>query len=331
MPKTIEISHRTILFIIGIILGGYVLYQIRDILYLLALSYIIMTAMRPLVDRMVGYKVPRVLSIVVIYLLVFGFIFGVIGSTVPTMINQTVHFVQEIPLLVNQLLPNLGLDSSYIAQQLAPVTQNVVRITVGVFNNALAIVSLLVFTFYFLMGRSHVPAMVKHLFGNEIAKKILVVIQQIDEQLGAWVRGQLLLMFTIGLITYIGLTILRVEYALPLAVLAGLLEVVPIIGPNIAAIPAILLGLTVSPLLAISIAALYFVVQQLENTLIVPFVMKQSLGFSPLLTIIAILIGARFEGVIGAILAVPAVVVAKVLINTWFADEDSVFDALKAS
>ena len=126
-------------------------------------------------------------------------------------------------------------------------------------------------------------------------------------------RGQLILSLLIGTTTFIGLTLLGVEYALPLAIIAGLLEVVPVIGPIISGIPAVLVALTVSPLLAVLVGGLYLAIQQVESHVIVPQVMKRAVGLNPLLVILAVSVGTRLLGISGALLAVPIAVVIQVV------------------
>ncbi|KKR87373.1 MAG: hypothetical protein UU34_C0005G0047 [Candidatus Curtissbacteria bacterium GW2011_GWA1_41_11] len=116
---------------------------------------------------------------------------------------------------------------------------------------------------------------------------------------------------------YIGLTLLKVEFVLPLAIIAGILEIVPTIGPIISAVPAVFVALATSPFLALSVVALYFIVQQLENNLMVPIVLSKSTGLSPIITIFSLMLGVRFLGITGAILAVPIVLVLQVVIGAF--------------
>ena len=124
-------------------------------------------------------------------------------------------------------------------------------------------------------------------------------------------------MVIIGVATWIGLTLLRIEFALPLAVLAGLLEIIAIIGPIVAAVPAIIIALVQfgSPVPALGVAALYILIQQLENNLIVPKLMEKAVGVHPLVIILALLIGGSLFGIIGAALAVPIAATTQVLIE----------------
>lgn len=145
---------------------------------------------------------------------------------------------------------------------------------------------------------------------------------KIEEKLGAWLRGQLFLSIIIGLVSYIGLLIFNIPYALPLALLAGVMEIIPVIGPIISAIPAVLIALTISPILALGVAAMYFVIQQLENHLIVPQVMKRAVGLNPLVVILAIAIGSRILGFAGALLAVPLAVVIQIIAAEIIAEKN---------
>ena len=131
------------------------------------------------------------------------------------------------------------------------------------------------------------------------------LIREVEYRLGGWLRGQITLMFLVGLLTYLGLLALGVEYALPLALIAGLLEVIPVIGPIIAAIPALVVGFGMAPWMGIWVLVLYLVVQQFENSLLVPNVMGRAVGFSPLATLVFLFIGGQLFGLGGVILAIP--------------------------
>ena len=125
-------------------------------------------------------------------------------------------------------------------------------------------------------------------------------------------------MFIVGIMSYIGLIFLGVEFAIPLAFIAGLLEVIPNVGPTLSMIPAILVALGTSPVLALAVFALYFVIQQLENTIIVPKVFSKAVGISPLIVIVSLMIGFKIAGVSGAILSLPTVLFLEIIINDLY-------------
>lgn len=312
----IEISIRTVLFTLTLLAGLWVVGQIFDILFLLFIAFLLMTALHPLVVFLERFRVPRVLGILLIYAVVFGFFGMSLVGTIPTLVVQSGRLVSELPNFLARLLPYWNIDPSAISQQITPIGESLVKVTLGIFSNFLAVVTVLVFTFYFLLERRHADEILTSIFGDEVAKQVLTLLRSIERRLGSWVRGQLLLMVAVGVLSYIGLLILRIEYALPLAILAGLLELVPMVGPILSAIPAVLVSLATSPLLALSVVALYIVVQQLENNLLVPMIMKQSVGFAPIVTIIILMVGGRLAGIPGAILSVPIALVVQEIISS---------------
>lgn len=317
MTSKIEISHRTIIFTVIFLLALWVLFQIRDILFLVFIAFILMTALRPLVDWLSWVKVPRVVAILLIYGIVFGF-FGVsLAGTIPSLVIQSTKFVQEFPTFLEKVLPYWNIDARSLSQQIAPISENIIKLTVGIFSNLLTTLTVLVFTFYFLLERKKLESLLTNTMGEDAAERVIQSLKNIEMRLGAWVNGQLLLMALIGVSVYMGLTLLRVEFALPLAIIAGVLEIVPMIGPIASAVPAVLVAITISPFLALSVVALYFIIQQVENNIFVPLILRKSVGLSPIVTIFALMVGGRLAGIVGAVLAVPMVLVLQVLLHTF--------------
>lgn len=315
MFRKIEISFRTILATIAVLAGLWLLVQIRDILFLLFIAFLLATAIYPLVLLLERIRLPRLVAILIVYVVIFV-LFGVfIVSSIPSLVAQTTRFVQEMPGVVARVLPYWNIDITTVVQQLAPIGENLVKFTVGIFSNIVTTLTVLVFTFYFLLERRHIRKVISDTFGESISIQVVNTIRAIEFRLGAWVRGELFLMVGIGVLVYIGLTILHVDFALPIAIVSGLLEIIPNIGPIISAIPAVLIGLSISPLVALSVVVLYVIIHQVEGNIVVPLVMKQSVGLSPLVSIVALMVGGKLAGVTGAVLAVPVFLVCEVLVN----------------
>ncbi|MBI2039959.1 AI-2E family transporter [Candidatus Microgenomates bacterium] len=312
MIQKIDISHKTIIFIAAFILGLWALYLIRDLLVIIFIGIILMSALNPLVNLFTKAKMPKALSIGITYIIIISLIGGLLFSILPPLIEQTTHLVSSLPPILAQVFSILNIDRSVVQSELAALSKNVFSITLGIFDNLLAIIFLLVLTFYLLVERDNLETKAASVFiGREERVKKLIV--QIEEKLGAWLRGQILLSLIVGVLTYLGLIILDIPFAIPLAVVAGVLEVIPVIGPIISSIPGIIIALTISPILALGVAAMYFVIQQLENHLIVPQVMRRAVGLNPLVVILAIAIGSRLLGFAGALLAVPIAVVLQIV------------------
>ncbi len=314
MPKKIDVSHRTIIFIAVFILGIWLIFLIRDLLLLLFVAVILMSALSPFVGLLSRFKIPKALSIAITYILIIAIVASLVALVIPPLLEETRRLFLILPPYLDHLFQVVAIDRSVLDTQLTNLSRNAFSITLSIFDNFLTIIFLLVLTFYLILERDNLESRSATLFvGREERMKKLMI--KIEDKLGGWFRGQLFLSLVIGILTYIGLIILGIPYALPLAVVAGILEIVPVIGPIISAIPAILITLTISPVLSIGVAVMYFVIQQLENHLIVPQVMKRAVGLNPLVVILAIAIGSRLLGFAGALLAVPIAVVLQIIVT----------------
>jgi predicted PurR-regulated permease PerM len=321
MPQKIEVSHRTIIFTVFFLLLLWMLFQIRQIILALFVSLILMSALNPAVDRLERLKIPRALAIIAVYILIFGGIGLILTGLIPPLIDQTATLTARLPGYLEDLgLPAIDerIISSQISQ-LGSIPANLLRLTLTVFGNLLAFFILIVITFYLLLERKNLDRYLYLLFGKKDEGRAEKLVDKIEERLGGWIRAQITLMVFIGIITYAGLRLLGIDFALPLALLAGALEIVPNIGPVLASIPAILAGLAISPLLALAVAALYFLIQQFENVVVVPKVMEKVAGVNPLATILSLAIGFKLAGIAGAVLSVPVVLVAQVIAAEFFA------------
>lgn len=313
--QKIEISHRTIVFTISLLIGIWALVQVRSVLLQLYVAFILMTGLNPLVEKLSAIKIPRTVAIVIVYFGLLGTIVGVLAGIIPPFVDQTSTLLNRFP----QILSSLGLPTivgtNLVDQigKLGSIPGGVVKISVAVFTNILQVVAVLVLTFYLLLARRNLDESLVVLFGVDRKEKARRLIDMLEKRLGGWVLGELILMTIIGVLTYIGLRILDIHYALPLAIFAGLLEIVPTIGPIISAIPAVIIGLSISPLTALAVIAFYFLLQTAENQLIVPKVMQTSVGLSPLVTLVVLAVGLKLGGTIGALMGVPIFLTIQVI------------------
>lgn len=315
-PRKIEVSHRTIIFTVVFLILLNFLYFIRDIILLIFVALLIMTILNPLVTKLSKFKIPKALSILVSYVVVFGLIGVALAGVIPPLIEQTTNIVSGLP----EYLENLGV-SSIVSQQVISqfltrvggLPAQVARVTISIFSNILGVLTVLVFAFYLLLSRDKLDDQLAAFFGKTSSKKIAKLIDTLEEKLGGWARGELILMIMVGVSTYVGLRLLGIPFALSLAMLAGLLEIVPYIGPIIAAIPAIIIGFGISPVIGLATTALTFLVQQIENYVLVPKVMEKSVGVSPIITLLSLAVGFKIAGFVGALISVPVVITLQVL------------------
>lgn len=314
----VEISQRNIVFTILLLVGIYLLFLIRDVITGLFISILFATALNPLVNRIEKLKIPRAMAIFAVYILIITILGFLTSAVIPPLIVQTSKLMQSIPIdsISEKFQPiEVNLESlQIITNQLGSVTP-LLRVVSSTFSSIVTVVTFAVITFYLLLERRNLHKYLIVLFGDSNAEsKAESFVDKLEHQIGGWVRGEVLLMFIVGLITYFGLRLLNIPFALPLAIIAGFLELIPNIGPTISALPAIVVPVIAgqNPIMALFVAALYVLVQQLENNIIVPKVMQSVAGVHPLVTIIVIVIGLKLTGVTGAILAVPFYLIAKV-------------------
>lgn len=335
VPLKIEISHKTVVFIAAFAIALWLLVKLTSIIIILILSFILLSALLKPVQWLTSKQVPRIISVLIIYVIIILLIVIAFGTILPPLISQTNEFVIKQPQIISSLnnylifhrIPVENL-STIITNQINQFSGDIVAITSKVVSSVVLLVTMFVFTFYLLLDWENFLKIISSPFSGIEEKKITNVISKVEDSLGMWVRGQLILSLAVGVLTFVGLTIIGIPYTLPLALIAGILEVLPIVGPVISAIPAILVGLTISPIMAVAAMATFLIVQQLENHLIVPVVMSRVVGVRPPVIIIALLIGAKLAGITGAFLAIPMIVVIKILTKELFNEEEQLEESL---
>jgi predicted PurR-regulated permease PerM len=311
--KNIIISTKTILSALFILGLGWVIYEVRSIVLSVFISLILALAFDPLVDWLQKRRVPRGLGVIMTYVLVMVLFVVLSGVGFGSLADQLKGLLFQLKAAADSLaaIPTIGpilrdsIDS--VILELTPTAgSGIFKITVGAFSSVISVVTVLVFTAYLLLDFKSVRKIFLSLFSRPTRVKAEKVVQDVESKLGSWLRAQLILMVIVGGMTFLGLWLLGVRYALPLALIAGLFEIVPIIGPIISAIPGVIVGFSISPLMGLGVLALYILVQQLENNLIVPKVMQKTIGFNPLATMLALMVGGTLFGFVGVLLAIPA-------------------------
>lgn len=305
--QKIEISAKTIIFAVLFIIFLRVIYLSRELIYALFLAFIFMSALKPTINFLSERKIPHTIAVLIVYFTTIFLIVAALSAVLPPLIQESIFLLKSFPFLIQKIFPNLFyyLDIQSATRFLPDLTQNFFKLLGNVFSNLIFVITINFFTFYFLLEEQLVKKFLDKFIEARQSERIVQIIERVEERMGAWVRGEAVLMTIIGLSTYIGLSILNVNYALPLAIIAGLLEVVPNIGPIISAIPAFFVGLSFSPTLGFYVVILYTIIQQLENNLIVPLVMQRAVGLNPIFTLIALTVGLKLGGTWGILLSVP--------------------------
>ena len=305
--QKIEITPKTIVFTITTLLLLKFIWIIKDLVFSLFIAFIIVSALKPAVEFLVKKRVPRLLASIIVFFLFLFVIINAFAIILPPLIGEVSHFFRTLPHILRTIAYSfpISLQIETITQYIPNITTQAFDVIKGVFSNAIFVVSTLFFSFYLLLEDNILQKGLTKYLDLSIATPIINVIQVAEKRMSAWFWGEIILMTVIGVMTFIGLNLIGMKYVLALSVLAGLLEVIPNIGPITSLIPAFLIGVSESYFLGFTTISLYFIIQQLENHLIVPVVMRRAVGLSPLVTLISLIIGGKLAGVFGVLLSVP--------------------------
>ena len=315
-PK-IEISVKTILIGIAAVFLLRFAWDMKDMFFSLFIGYIIMSAAKQPVEFLIKKGIRRGFAVLLVFLTFFACVGFLFAWIIPPFVSETVLFINHFPKIIESVraaLP-LSIGAFPFNQYIPTATNNFVMVVGSIFSNAAFIVSTIFFSVYLTLD----PNITATIFSRYVDKKqldrILEIENKIEMRLGKWLLGELFLMLVIGITTYIGLLLLGVKYALPLGIIAGLLEAIPNIGPTIAAVPAFLVGFSQYPLLGVFTAVMAIGIQQFENHIVVPIVMKRVVGLHPIITFIVLVIGGKYAGVGGLLFAIPLALVVETIVT----------------
>lgn len=305
--QRVEVSYKTIIFTVFFLLFLKFLWEIKTLLFSLLIAFIIMSATKPIIQFLEKKKIPRGVSAVFLFLFFIVLIFyGLIGAINP-IIYEVSLLAKNLPIILYQINPSLAneINLNFLSQYIPNLTNQASKIAGGVFSNAIFLLSTLFFGLYFTIEENIIKNVLVHFFDKEKTNRVAKIFDKVEKRLSAWFWGQLVLMLVIGVLTFIGLNLIGLKNSASLSIIAGALEVVPNLGPAVALIPAVLIALTQNYYLVPVVVALYIIIQQLENNLIVPFVMKKAVNINPILTLIALMVGGKIGGLVGVLLAIP--------------------------
>jgi len=329
MDKQVVISVKTILLTLVMVLGVYVLYRLGSIIGILLLATLLVVALEPLVKKLMKISflnkpLSRGFSVIISYLLLIVVLIFVATVGIPPVVSQLEKMLMSLATISSKI--NFGDYISFSLADLLPqaskLSSGVLSVTISVVSNFAAMVSLIILSLYLSMDWEHIKKQFISLFPNRQEDNVKDTMNEVEVNVGHWVKGELTLMLAVGLACFIGLQILGVKYPLALGIVSGVLEIVPILGPVISAILAGVIAFADSPVKGLGVIALYIIVQQLENNILVPKIMQKVSGFSPLVILIALLIGSEFFGIIGAIIAVPTTIILAVIMKRVLRSSD---------
>jgi predicted PurR-regulated permease PerM len=320
-----------------------VLYQARSVLFLTYVSALLAMGISPLVQTIerrrllpIGPRLPRWLAILIIYGAIIGVLVLIGAVVLPPLIDQADELWRALPERIEQAqaqLVRLGILRRPItlgeAVQQAPAGGGATAVTTifGAVRNLLGgvfgVLTLVLLTFYMLVEARQIFTFFVRLFPRSERARVAEVLDTVSTKVSAWLGGQLLLAAIIGLTSALGLGLMGVPYFYVLALISAVGELIPMVGPILSAIPAILVAASVSPGRAAGVAVFFILQQQLENTVLVPKLMGRQVGLSAVTVIIALGVGSQLLGVVGAILSVPTAAILQVLFQELVGQENT--------
>jgi len=310
MSEKIEITAGNILRIVVVLLVLLFVFLIRDVVLLFLVAMVIVFALNPLIDWLGKRRVPRFLSTFLIFAIGLGFV-GLLGYFItPPLIQEISELAIGLPAYLSQLPFQLKTD--YIQNILEKIPGFLITVPVRISS----IIVILIIAFYLLAQKQGIKKFLKAFTPVKHQDYVFDLSDRIQKKISFWFLGQLTSCLFVGILTFIGLFLLKMPYALLLATIIGISEIVPF-GPIIGFIPAAILGFAQSTLTGILVGILYLVIHQIENHIIVPQVMRKAIGLNPVLIILALLIGAKIAGILGLLIAIPAAAAFSVLIKDF--------------
>ncbi len=323
---SIVFTPGAIIKTVAILFLVYLAYLIRDTLLIVLTSVVIASAVEPMTRWFMRHGIPRAPAVITIYLSVVIALSAIVATILPPLVQDVRNVVNTIPQYVASVNPadleripglttlfdqvSTSVSSGELFEQFGSeagqATLGFFQTAGTVFGGIFSFVLIIVISFYLAVQDDGVASFLKVVTPVKHEKYILDLWKRSQRKIGLWMQGQLLLGVIVGVLTYLGLTILGVNNALFLALIAACFELIPIFGPILAAIPAVGVALIQDGFtFGLIVLGLYLVIQQFENHLIHPLVVKKIIGIPSLLAILALIIGAQLAGFLGMIIAVP--------------------------
>ena len=338
-PRFRRISPRVVVLIVAAVILGWLLWMARDSVRPFVVGLLIVYLLEPPVRWLSRHGVRRSLAILLVYIVAIVVLVEFLNLTLTPLINEVAQFVRDFPTLAEQFQTQLArLSEFYSRLQIPPAFRDWIDsmmagfgqgaeggpnvglgflfpIVTGAGSFIAALFGYLllpVWAFYLLKDRAALTAQFDRSLPSAWRFDTWVILHIVQRVFGQWVRGQLILGFTVGVMTFVGLLLLSRfvdpvfgRYAVLLSITAGILELLPIIGPIISAVPAVLLAATAGLEPVIAALALYTLVQQVENNLLVPKIQGDAVELHPAAVMFSIIVGGSLAGLLGAILALP--------------------------
>jgi len=314
--KILDISWGTILKIAIVFLGLYLLYLLKDILISIIFALIISILFNPAVNFLEKKRLPRIIATLFIYVAFFSIFSLLLYWTIPVFIFEIHQFTQLFPQYFEKLSPplkGLGLEAfeSFetftlaLQDWLVKVSSSIFGAVISIFGGIFSAVTIFSMAIFFSFEEKEVKRAVKLLVSRDNKTYFLDLWEKCQVKTTAWFGTRILSSLFVGVVSYVAFNILNVNYAFALSLFAGMMDIVPILGPIFAGIVIVIISALDSWLKAFFALIVFVLIQQIEGNILTPILTKKLVGLPAILVLIALLIGGRLGGVLGAVLAIP--------------------------
>lgn len=291
-------------------------------LALIVLGIAIAAALSPIVSRLQPVM-PRLLAVLLVYLVILLIFAGILAIIIPPLVEQGEEIYKQAPTWIEQvevwaeewqLIDEIPRVVEFFFEEIENIATALVSVPVGISRAAFDIFIVLVISVYSLLQASAIKRFIRSLFPENLADEVVGVFEKILQAMGGFIQTVAINAIVIGLLTYLGLLIIGVDFPLVLGLFAGMMEIIPYLGPIIAAIPIVIVALFDSPTTALIAFAFLVLLQQFESYVLLPYVMRTQTKVSPLAVVLALIIGGALGGLIGILVALPLMAALRVFI-----------------
>jgi predicted PurR-regulated permease PerM len=341
MDKEIRVAVTPGTVFTGVLVvgGAYVAWLLRDLVLLVLTAIVIASAIEPEIAFFIRRRIPRFFATILVYILVFGSLFGILFFLFPPIITDAVGFLSTIPQYLQTIntsnsfsdLTNITnvagatydlqsfVHTLFSFQSLFTNTSgSLLQLSITFFGGIFSLLLVIVLSFYFALQDTGVDDFLRLVMPVAYEDYSVDLWKRAQKKIGLWMQGQILLSVIVAILVYLGLLIIGIPYALLLAVFTAMAEIIPVFGSLIAGLIAVIVAYSDGGVaLGAIVLGLYIVVNQFESNLIYPLIVKKVVGVPPLLVIVALIAGYTLAGFLGVLLSVPVAAVLLELITDF--------------
>lgn len=314
--KTLDISWETILKVAFSFFCFYILYLIKDILILIGFSLIISILLNPAINFLQRLRVPRPISVIFIYILIFGSLVLFIFQTAPIFISEIQQFTQLFPQYFEKFSPSLRLMGLEIFENFETFTKtfqdwlikassSIFGAVGSIFGGIFSTITVFTLAIFLSLEEKGTEKIITIFSPKKYEAYILDLWIRSQNKVSAWFGARLLSCLFVGAISFLALLLFKIKYALALSLIAAITNIIPIVGPLMAGLIMAILAALDSPFKAIFISIVFILIQQVENSILTPILMRKIIGLPPVLVLIALMVGGKLGGLLGGILVIP--------------------------